>query len=286
MIIYNKLIGGENMDKEFYINNIEKSAAAKDKVINILNDNKSYLSALGAGAGALGGAYLFSDKDDRQKIKDGYKDFKSKKEQFSKNHKLSKSLLRGGGALAGTAMALKSGKPLGKAIGSGGIAGTAIGDIIGSSALPVKELYKEHKKEFGTNPDTKDVLKVLGANALPTAALWGGVYGLKNGAIKKDISKNINDGVNNAIKGKGELVDVFNKFNGNQELINSVGKDVLEKQINEKVTKILEGGLSVPLAMMPIGFARQTVASIPGSYINPKSLIKKKKEIEDKSINK
>lgn len=273
------------MTKDFYIDSIEKIAINKDSLINSLSENKAYLSALGAGAGALGGAYLFSDKEDRGKIKDGIKSFTNRKKDFNNKHKVSKNVLRGGGALAGTALALKSGKPLSKAIADGGIAGTAIGDMIGSTVLPARDLYKKHKDEFGTTPDTKSMVKVIGANALPTAALWGSIYGIKNGAMKKNIAKNMTDGVNNAISGKKELADVFNKYNSNPELINQLGQEALKNEIQGKMTKMIEGGMAVPLAMMPVGMIRKSVASIPGALVTPDDIIKKKKqEIEEKSI--
>ena len=106
--------------------------------------------------------------------------------QFNENHKLVKGRLRRGGALVGTAIALQGGKPLAQAIGDGGIAGTAIGDLVGSTVLPVKDLYSKHKEEFGASPDAKSVAKVLVANALPSAALWGSLYGFKKGALKNE----------------------------------------------------------------------------------------------------
>lgn len=271
------------MNKDFYIRSIEKTAGAKEAIIKSIVDNKNSLAMLGAGAGALGGAYLLSDKEDRKKIKDGYKNLREKQKEFNKNHKLAKGLLRSGGALAGTAMALKGGRPLAQAIGDGGIAGTAIGDLVGSTVLPVKDLYSKHKEEFGTSPDAKSVAKVLGANALPSAALWGSLYGFKKGALKNSIANSMSTGVNNSISGAKELAEIFNKYNGKPELISSVGKDVVEKQINDKFVKMWEGGMAVPMAMMTPNVVRKSIASIPGALVTPESIIQKKKEIEDKS---
>lgn len=270
------------MSKELYIKYIEKSASAKDSIMNTLTKNKKELAMLGGGAAALGGVYLLSSKEDKDKIKD----LVNKQKEFNNNHKLAKGLLRSGGALTGTALAMRSGKPLGKAIGDGGIAGTAIGDLIGSTVFPVKDLYSKHKKEFGTSPDAKSVAKVLGANALPSAALWGGIYGLKNGAIKKNLSKKMNDGVNNAINGKKELAEIFNKYNGKPKLIKEVGEDVLKAELKDKFKKIIEGGAAIPMTMMTPSMIRKSVTSIPGALVTPDSIVKKKKEIENKAINK
>lgn len=271
------------MNKDFYIQSIEKTAGAKETIIKSITDNKNYLAMLGAGTGALGGAYLLSDKDDRKKIKDGYKNLKAKQREFNKNHKLAKGLLRSGGALAGTAMALKSGKSLAQAVGDGGIAGTAIGDLVGSTVLPIKDLYSKHKEEFGTSPDAKSVAKVLGANALPSAALWGSLYGLQKGALKNNIANSMSAGVNKSISGAKELAQTFSKYNGNPELIASVGKNVVEKQINDNFAKMLEGGMAVPMAMMTPNIIRKSINSIPGALVTPESIVQKKKEIEDKS---
>ena len=270
------------MSKELYIKYIEKSASAKDLIMNTLAKNKKELAMFGGGATALGGAYLLSSKEDKEKIKD----LINKQKEFNNNHKLTKALLRSGGALTGTALAIRGGKPLEKAIGDGGIAGTAVGDLIGSSVLPVKDLYSKHKKEFGTSPDAKSVVKVLGANALPSAALWGGIYGIKHGAIKKNLSKKMSDGVNNAINGKKELAEIFNKYNGKPELIKEVGEDVLQAELKDKFKKIIEGGATIPMTMMTPSIVRKNVVSIPGALITPDSVIKKKKEIESKTISK
>lgn len=274
------------MGKDFYIKSIEKNAGALDTFVNELASNKSYLSLLGAGTGALGTAYMLSDKDDKQKIKDGYNGIRGKQKEFNKKNSKTKKILRSGGALAGTALALKGGKSLPKAIADGGIAGTAIGDMVGSTVLPAMDLYKEHKKEFGTAPDIKSMAKVVGANAIPSAALWGSVYGLKHGAIKKNISKTMNDGISNAAKSGTELAKILEKYNGRPDLINEIGKDVLEKKIGDNFSKIIEGAVTVPLSMMPIGMFRKSLVSIPGSLVTSESEInKKKQEIENKSIN-
>lgn len=271
------------MNKDFYIESIEKTAGAKETIIKSIVDNKNSLAMLGAGAGVLGGAYLLSDKEDRKKIKDGYENLRAKQKEFNENHKSEKGRLRRGGALVGTAIALKSGKPLAQAIGDGGIAGTAIGDLVGSTVLPVKDLYSKHKEEFGASPDAKSVAKVLVANALPSAALWGSLYGFKKGALKNSIANSMSTGVNNSISGAKELAEIFKKYNGKPKLIASVGEDVVQKQIKDKFVKILEGGMAVPMAMMRPNIVRKSIVSIPGALVTPESIIQKKKEIEDKS---
>lgn len=275
------------MRKEFYIGHIEKKANLSSKIVDGIIDNKIPLSAIGAGAGALGSAYLLSDKEDRSKIKNGVKTINTKRKESNRKNSKTKTMLRGGGALAGTMLSLNKGKSLQQAIVDGGIAGTAIGDMVGTTVLPTRDLYKQHKEEFGTRPDVKSVAKVVGANAIPSAALWGSVYGLKNGAIKKGISNNISSAIDGASQNKDELLKTIRKYQGKPELINSVGMDNVKKKISKNVNGILNNSSSIPFAMLPISVARNSLTSIPGSLVTPESVIEKKKqEIENKSMNK
>ena len=259
MIIYNKLIGGEKVNKDFYIDSIEK----------IASDNTSERSL----------------KDVATDMYEKYKKFNEKKKDFNKQNKMSKRLLRTGGALTGIAIATKQGKPIIQAIANGGLAGTAIGDIVGSTVLPAKDMYKKHIEEFGTAPDVKSMAKVVGANAIPTAAMWGGIYGVKKGAMKNKLSKNISDGITNSADGFKELKQVFNKYSENPDLIKKVGQKELEKEIKDKMTKMVMNGAMVPFALTPVNAARNHLLSIPGMNVTPDSIIKKKKqEIEQKSI--
>lgn len=273
------------MDKNFYIKSIEDVAGNPNKIVEGLYNNRKILGALGAGAGALGGAYLLSNKEDKAKIKNAYKTFKEKKRENEKKNKITKGLLRNGGALAGTAIALKSGKPIAKAIGDGGVAGFAIGDLVGSAALPLKELYSKHKEEFGTAPDAKSVAKVLGANALPSAALWGGLYSLKNGSVRKKMSDNIANNVNNFMDGKREVSNIFNKYTNDPLLMNQVGQKAVQQEINNAMAKTTQGALALPMAMVTPNMIKRHVTSLPGAFITPDSIIQKKKEIENKSKN-
>ena len=69
------------MDKNFYIKSIEDVAGNPNKIVEGLYNNRKILGALGAGVGALGGAYLLSNKEDKAKIKNAYKTFKEKKRE-------------------------------------------------------------------------------------------------------------------------------------------------------------------------------------------------------------
>lgn len=213
MIIYNYSHGGETMHKEFYKEYIEKTAGVKDKAISFASKNKKLLVGAGVAGAGLGGAYLVSPSDKKEKIRHGAGVAGKSIITARMNGELQDAVKNVGG-LVGTGLALKSGKSLGKAVASGGLKGMAIGDIAGAATIPTYQLYKKHKKEFGEAPDMKSVSAVMAANVLPTAALWGGIYGLKSGAKHmKDssglVGKTIKRGGDSVNKVMDNLADGF-----------------------------------------------------------------------------
>ena len=194
------------MNSEYYKNEILKTAAEGKKL-----STKAKIGLAGAGALASGVGYSALSDKNKKKVKEG-----SKNATNVANNKLKQSLLAITGGLAGTGLSLKRGRSLKRSVATGGLAGAAAGDILGSAIIPTRDLYKKHKKEFGTAPDKKDVAKVMAANVIPTAGLWGVIgtskrkrarYAKENAEkIKKtkDSYKKFSENMNNTIKAQTE----------------------------------------------------------------------------------
>lgn len=294
-----------------YIFEIEKQASIKEKAINFAMKNKKKIGAGALGAGALGTGYLIANDDQKKKIKDGVR--------FAKN-----SVLAGGingylqdgakytGAALGTMLGMKrGGKSFKKALATNGLAGLALADIAGAATIPTAQLYRKHKKEFGTAPDAKSLGTVLAANVGPTAAIWGGLYGAKKGIAKrKNIAKNFANGLNDSAEGVREFKNLINKSNGfsgpagtftKKDLKNATGS---KKKIFEKMKKLNQidfnntyetekdvlnavkgsnkkifGGIGkAGKAFAPIAIADQ-LAGIPAGLAAPQNVIDAKKKI-------
>lgn len=264
---------------------IEKQASAKTKAINLIKNNKKKLLATGLGAGALGTAYLASDDKTKSKINNGAKTV-GKSVLTAEANGAGQDIIKNLGGLAGIALAKKKGLPLSKAISSGGLAGMALGDIAGATVIPAVELRKRHEKEFGTAPDLKSTATVMAANVLPTAALWGGLYGLKSGIKKrKQISSNLNAGLNSLGKNTAKLKDDFVRYKGNVERINSIGGvEGVKKLVGGDVKSIGNDVKSLAKSFAPLGVA-SFAAGVPTYFATPDNVVNlKKKRLEEQNM--
>lgn len=253
------------------------------EIIKELAKDKKLMTGL-ATSGALGTGYLLMGKENRKKFKDKRKEVSSKTKEYNKKNKLTKKLLRGTGALAGTAIAVKSGKPIPQAVGEGGLAGLVAGDMIGATALPLKDLYTAHKREFGTAPDGKSIARVMATNTLPHAALWASVYGLKDGAMRKKLSDKLTNNISDVVDGRNETKQIFNKYKTNQQLLANTPPKQVQSELMKPMTKAGIGAVSAMYATMTPDMINKKILSIPGAYITPESIVQKKKqEIEQKS---
>lgn len=236
---------------KFYKEQIEKTASVKEKAIAFAGNHKKKLIGAGIAGAGLGTAYLASPKDGKEKIKSGVKTV-GKSVATAQINGQAQDTIKNIGGLIGTGIALKGGKSLGKAVVDGGLKGMAAGDILGATTIPTYQLYKKHKKEFGEGPDAKSLAMVMGANVLPTAAMWGGIYGLKNGAkhIKNNPGK-----LGKVIKKGGDAVSksTDNFADGFGEVINAgkqIGKDYRSfvpkkpKELSKIIKKSKTGNLS------------------------------------------
>lgn len=218
------------MEVSFYKEQIEKTAGIKDKAITFLGNNKKMLTGAGIAGAGLGTAYLASPKDGKKKVKEATKTI-GKSILTAQVNGQAQDIVKDIAGVVGTGIALKNGKSLGKAVIDGGLKGMAIGDIAGAATIPTYQLYKKHKKEFGEAPDAKSLATLMAANVLPTTAMWGGIYGLKNGAkyigsnpgkigkaIKKGgttvskVTDNLADGVGDIIKGGKQVHQDYRSF--------------------------------------------------------------------------
>lgn len=196
-----------------YRNEILKTASLKeplDKAVKSLKNLDKKQKAkigltVGSSIGAVAGYNALSDKN-KKRVKEGRnalsETIKSKSEQ---------GLLSGLGAAAGTAIQLRKGNSLRKSVATGGLAGGAAGDIIGSAIIPTKALYKKYKQE-GKKPTKSEVGKTLASNVLPSAAMWGAIGGVKK-ARNKYIAHNTRTvkKASNNIKGIKEMVSDIDK---------------------------------------------------------------------------
>lgn len=301
------------MSKNHYILKLEKQASATNKALSFVNKHKGAIIGGGLAATALSGAYAFGDDDTKQtihKIKDsivtGYA------------NGTAQDMLRNAGGLAGLAISMKKGNSVGKAVKRGVIPGMAIGDLAGAATIPTYQLYKKHKKEFGTAPDMKTTGKLLAANVIPTASVWGGLYGAKKalssgklnpgvvpesanklsrGAInlgnklKKNtasvahIDRTLENKVDNVVNKVKDFKQDFNNMYGNDELIAKLGPQGVKKRVynhTKGVAKSLGGvgGALAPLVLMQEGAALPTYIATPENLIDAKKKKIKQQQLE------
>lgn len=268
---------------ENYKDMIEKQASAAtasalatnaikgNKFKNLANSiMKSKKARIALGVGALGaGAYAISPDKQKKQMRDVGSVIGKSVLDGQVNGQLQDTMKWIGGGL-GTAYAVKKGKSLNQAAATGGLAGMALGDITGSVIIPTHQLYRKHKKEYGTAPDAKSVAAVMGANVLPTAALWGTLYGAKKGiAARKNISANLSGGMK-------ETSDAFKKM---KEVARN--PDFNMSDIMSEKSKAISGIKKVTKSMLPIGIAAELVAA-PTYFATPENVIKMKKKKEEK----
>ena len=186
--------------------------------------------------------------------------------------------LAGIGAGLGTAVQMKRGKSFGDAAKTGGLAGMAIGDTLGSVAIPQGRFIAMHKKEFGTMPSAKDMGKLFAVNTVPTAATWGAIMSLKK--PRKFYQNNTKEMVEGLVnKGKGAK-DAL-KFSaspeaakmGNAEFLREFKNKAKGPQTNKNL------GKTVAKAMVVDNIVDQVV-DFPTKFVTPESLIRQKKERE------
>ena len=286
----------------------------------LTRDNAKKALILGAGAGVTGAGYLAANDEYKGKIKDGVK--------FIRNGMVSGGIngflqdgMKAVGAAAGTAYGLKKGKSFGKAVSTNGLAGTAIGDVVGAATIPTTQLYSQHKKEFGTAPDAKSLATVIGANVGPTAAIWGGLYGAKKGIKnRKAISKGFSDGADKLFSSGKQTLDDINGARGytkdftrkkgrdmfknvvseNREdlknaigdlrgsnaqlFINSLGENGFENRMADNIKGLAGGAMGIGGAFAPIAFADQ-LAGIPAAAAAPRNVIDVKKKLIERQSN-
>jgi len=273
------------MNKEYYIESIEKTASIKEKAIKMFNKNKGLIKKVGigtgVGAGALGSAYALSNDEGKAKIKSGVKTVGKSIATGMVNGEAQDTAMKIGG-IAGTALAMKKGKmPFNKALVHGGMAGMAIGDIAGGATIPTYQLYKKHKEEFGTAPDAKSIAATIGASTAPVAALWGGLYGLKKGkAIRGEIGKNLEQSLGRVgASGKifaRDFKDLSNKATTVDAASNPEFQKMVSKKMGDNSVRVAKRALKVGAALAPMA-AAQEVAALPTYFATPENIVNFKK---------
>ena len=293
------------MSKNHYILKLEKQASATNKALSFVNKHKGAIIGGGLTATALGGAYALGDDDTKQtihKIKDsivtGY------------TNGTAQDMLRDAGGLAGLAISMKKGNSIGKAVTKGAIPGMAIGDLAGAATIPTYQLYKKHKKEFGTAPDMKTTGKLLAANVVPTASVWGGLYGAKkalrsgklNPRVVPESANKLSHGainLGNKLKKNttsvaqidhalgGNVSKVVNKMKdfkidfdymyNNPELLDRLGSQGIKDRVYDHTKEVFKalGGVGGTLA--PLALA-QEASAVPSYIVTPQNLIDAKKQ--------
>lgn len=299
-----------------YVLEIEKKAGFKDKAIGLASKHKNKLIIGAAGAGTLGAGYAVADDKTKAKLREGGNFLKNSLIAGGINSRLQDAVKYGGG-IAGTAYGMKKGKSMGKALSTNGLVGMAIGDMAGSAGIPLSQLYKNHKKEFGTAPDAKSVGAILAANTLPTAAIWGTLYGTKKGINKrKAIAKNMSSGADEISKATNKYMDIVSKVQGydgeevtrktlrkatglekkllkNKRKMNAINyskefkdyKDFTKYVFDNSGGKIGPGVKKIVSGFAPIAIADQ-LAGIPASVAAPKNIVNIKKKRLENSENK
>lgn len=265
------------MNKDFYIGSITKTASASGKAKEIINGLKGPAIVYGGGAGLLGSAYLLSGEEGKGKIKKEIKSFRQKSKEYSDKDKWKKRALKGLGIAVGTGLSLKKGNSVGSALSKGGLAGLAIGDIAGVTALPIIDLNKKHKAEFGEAADLKSVGQIIASNALPTTAMWGAMYGIKNGIMKNKIADGIRTNTDKAISSAKEISAINNYTKATKKLPDGIAAETLGGIVGDKSKESVFGTLNALMALMPVTNYSGATA-IPAIVLTPDALIQKKKE--------
>lgn len=200
---------------------------------------------------------------------------------------LAQKALSGAGMITGTLLAKKRGaSSWARAAGTGGLIGSATGDLLGAATIPTTQLYKEHKKEFGTAPDAKSVGKVMAANVLPTAAVWGALLGPKK--VRKAVSDTMS---NTGEKAVSKIKDFAEKSKNVVQNNTEETRQALKNSIYNKANKGNSGGKDAAKALGLMGLmeASDYAAAIPTFLVTPKTVVENKKnkmkqEIENNSI--
>lgn len=191
--------------------------------------------------------------------------------------RVGRKALAGVGAGVGTAIQMKKGKSLADAAKTGGLVGTAIGDVVGSAVIPQSKLIAMHKKEFGTMPSTKDMGKLFVANTVPTAASWGTIMSLKKprkfyqnniASITQDFAsrgKKYKDGI--AYANSREAA----RMNNSDFLKEFRSRTKNSKSDNGKLAKTMIKAIATDKAV-------DSVVNLPSKFVTPESLINNEKE--------
>lgn len=270
-----------------YLEYIEKKASFRDIALNQAKKHKKALIGAGVVGTGLGGAYALGDNEQKKKIKNGTK-VVAKSVATGMFNGGAQEALANSAAVAGTALALKkmkgsnlsAGRKLLKAVGTGGIGGMAIGDIVGASTIPTAQLIKKHKKEFnGELPDKKSVGAIAAANILPTAALWGGLYGLKNGrALKTNISRGLTKNMI-GLRRSGKQIGKALKTEAPKN-----SKQMLRQGTKSKGAQLIRGGKNLTKSVIGFGGAMAPIAvagkaaELPTYAVTPDNVILAKKQ--------
>lgn len=269
-----------------YLEYIEKEASLKDTALNQIKKHKKALIGAGTAGAGLGGAYLLGNDEQKAKIRNGTK-VAAKSVATGMFNGGAQEALSNSAALAGTALALRkmkgsninAGRKLLKAVGTGGIGGMALGDIVGASTIPTYQLIKKHKKEFnGELPDKKSVGAIAAANVLPTAALWGGLYGLKKGrALKTKINRNLVGSMLDIRKAGKQIGNgLKTKPPRNHREMMRQGSKSRGSQIVGGSKRLVKSLVGVGGALAPIaGFGK--LAELPTYAVTPDNVIMAKK---------
>lgn len=212
------------------------------------------------------------------------KTHKSKSKQVIKDNlvpsakiKAGRKALAGIGAGVGTAIQMKRGKSFVDAAKTGGLAGTAIGDVVGSAVIPQGKLIAMHKKEFGTMPSTKDMGKLFVTNTVPTAASWGAIMSLKK--PKKFYQNNV-AGIAEGLAGKGKKFKDVISYANSPEAAKMNNSDFV-KELRAKLKSSKSDNSQLAKTMIKAMVADKVidnVADLPSKFVTPESLINNGKE--------
>lgn len=242
----------------------------------------------GAVAAAGTGAYLSGEKgkERRTKAKKLVTDnlIPSFRDGFAQN------ALSVAGAGLGTAVQMKRGKSFSDAAKTGGLYGMAAGDIAGSVVFPQGRLIQMHKKKYGTMPSAKEMGKLFAVNTIPTAALWGGVLGLKKPKkFYQDTTKDVVQGLGNKaknIKGLPKRVKGAFDFAASPEAQKLSQKDFIKEYGNRlkgpKVESDKNLSKTIGKALL-IDNIVDNVVDLPTKFVTPETVMAEKEKKMNKS---
>lgn len=274
--------------------NLSRAISNKDKARALkagMHIGKGAILPGAAVAGLGAGAYLSGEKGKERR--DKAKRIVTDNILPSMKAGMGQKALSAAGAGIGTAIGIKKGKSFADAAKTGGLAGLALGDTVGSVVVPQGRFIKMHKKEFGTMPSAKDMGKLFAVNTLPTAAFWGGVMSLKKPRqFYQNTTKDMVEGLGNKVKNlkgtKGRVKDAFayaaspeaQKVN-NQEFV----KEYISKLKGPAAQKGNKNLVKTMGKAMLVDRIFDEAVDLPTKFVTPESLIRKKKENEAMNKN-